>query len=162
MADLLKAKQIRSGHRTHVKKLISKISDITQMEDAKTTLAGLTKKQIVLEKCDAAIMDLLTESDEIDKEIEESSEYADSVMEGMTKLQIQIDTFDKKYDPKVSEHHSTHSSGREKPETQLKLPKFSIKEYNGSLLKWNSIWEQFEVSIDSNNSELSDINRGRL
>ena len=60
MADLLKAKQIRSGHRTHVKKLIGKISDVTQMEEAKTTLAALAKKQIILEKCDSNILEFLT------------------------------------------------------------------------------------------------------
>ena len=159
MADLLKAKQIRSGHRTHVKKLIGKISDVTQMEEAKTTLAALAKKQIILEKCDSNILEFLTESDEIDHEIEESSEHADSVIDGMTKLQMKIDTFNQKLSSKVSENHDIKSPViAKKPEAQLKLPKYDIKKYDGSLLKWNSFWEQFEVSVNSN-GELSDIKK---
>ena len=55
MAALVKSKRIRSGHCTHVMKLMEKgVTATTEkvMEDTKILLATLVRKQNVLEKCD--------------------------------------------------------------------------------------------------------------
>ena len=92
MTALVKSKQIRSGHRTHVMKLMEKVKRVTAttekaMEDTNILLATLVRKQNVLEKCDGDILDQIDEADEIGKEIEESSEFGDRVIEAITRFE---------------------------------------------------------------------------
>ena len=57
------------------------------MEVTKILLATLVRKQNVLGKCDGHILDQMDEADEIGKEIEESSEFGDRVIEAITRLE---------------------------------------------------------------------------
>ena len=43
-------------------------------------------------------------------------------------------------------------------DNQIRLPKLSLKEYDGSLLSWNSFWNQFDVSVHKN-VNLSDMRK---
>ena len=96
MAELLKFKQVRAGHRLHTSKLIEKskvsLKGNTALEDASKQLASLEKKQEILEKCDRDVMSKLTDENEIANEIEESSTYADNVFEAMTRLGLILNT----------------------------------------------------------------------
>ena len=60
---------------------------VDPMEASKMLLASLIKKQNILEKCDEGILELLTDDDEIGKEIEETSKFDDRIIEAMTKLE---------------------------------------------------------------------------
>ena len=94
MAALLKLKQVRNGHRTHTKKLMYKSeTDINYLQELKTLLASLKKKQETLENIDAEISQLLTEEDNIEKEIDESPEYTDRIIAENTKIELDIDRF---------------------------------------------------------------------
>ena len=99
MAALVKSKWIRSGHCTHVMKLMEKgVTATTEkmMEDTKILLATLVRKQNVLEKCDGDILDQIDEVDEIGKEIEESSEFGDRVIEAIIRLETYVDYMNRK------------------------------------------------------------------
>ena len=161
MAALVNSKQIRSGHRTHIMKLMGKVKGVTAttekaMEDTKILLATLVRKQNVFEKCDGDILNQIDEADEIGKEIEESSEFGDRVIEEITRLEIYVDYMNRK----VNEGPLDTKLVLSKPTTdnQIRLPKISLKEYDGSLLSWNSFWNQFDVSVHKN-VNLSDIQK---
>ena len=98
VADLTKLKQVRNGHRTHAIKLIDKIKKDSQMQlqDVKILLSSLIKKQQILEKCDENILELLSGEATINKEIENSSEFVDRMIEATTRLELTIDYINRK------------------------------------------------------------------
>ena len=143
-AELLKAKQIRSGHKTHAKKLMDKSLQVQQIEEIKVTLAALTRKQAVLEKCDSDILELLSDGDQIAAEVAESSDYADTLTECITKLQLKVEHFDKKAAESLLSDRNTDQKpvvAVKNSEAQIKLPKFQLKTYDGSLLTWSNFWD---------------------
>ena len=155
MAELLKLKQIRSGHRTHTKKLIERVSrskptDQMTSEASKILLATLTSKETVLEKCNSDILEYLSDEDLIAAEIEESSSFAEQLIEARTKLELNIQFFEKKVRAQVkNEDIQDKSNIDEKEKIQIKLPPISIGEYNGSLLTWGVFWDKFDVAVHS-------------
>ena len=153
MAGLAKLKQIRNGHRTHVIKLIDKVKDSTKGDEpvkaTKILLNSLIKKQKVLEKCDESILELLTEDGDVEKEIEDSSVFADRIIEATTKLELSLDYIQRKDSESVSPKPEKSRSSP-KTESQIKLPKITLKEYDGSLLSWNNFWSQYNVAVHKN------------
>ena len=95
MAELLKLKQIRSGHRTHTNKLVERAVNSppegkNAYDDTKILLATLIKKQQILEKCDGDILEKLENEADIGKEIEETSTYTERVIEARRKLELNV------------------------------------------------------------------------
>ena len=165
MAELLKFKQVRAGHRLHTSKLIEKskvsLKGNTALEDASKQLASLEKKQEILEKCDRDVMSKLTDEIEIANEIEESCTYADNVIEAMTRLGLTIEYVKEKMaTDKVSAAQGTiktegtrtgegdEPSVRKRTEGRIRLPKITLKEYDGSFLKWCNFWDQFDAAVN--------------
>ena len=75
-------KKVRDGHRTQAKKVMNKsLTDtpIPSLQELKVNLASLLKKQETLEKYDVDILQLLTEEDEVEKEVDETCIYAEDV-----------------------------------------------------------------------------------
>ena len=136
MAALLKLKQVRNVHRTRTKKLMDKSeTDINYLQELKTLLASLKKKQETLENIDAEILQLLTEEDDIEKEIDESSEYTDRIIAANTKIELDIDRFNRKMKEDVKPVSPiVEKKPWVKSESQINLPKITLKVYDGSLL----------------------------
>ena len=141
---------------------MDKSLQVKDIEEIKVTLAALTRKQTVLEKCDSDVLELLTEGNDIAAEVAESSDYADMLTECITKLQLKVEHFDRKAAESLRQ---TDDSADQKPvvpvkstESQIKLPKFQLKSYDGSLLTWSNFWDQFDAAVHTN-SELSDIQK---
>ena len=167
MAALQRLKQVRSGHHLHADKLIEKAllkvnnppKGPKTYDETQVLLASLKKKVEVIEKCDNDILDLLTEDDDISKEIMESSAYTDKTVEAVTKCELSL----KHYEQKVKED----TKQVEKPVivkkesesvVQMKLPPIQVGEYDGSLLTWSVFWDKFDVAIHSR-SDLADIQK---
>ena len=167
-ADLTKLKQVRNRHRTHAIKLFdkSKKDSQIQLQDVKILLSSLIKKQQILERCDENILELLTEEVTINEEIENSSVFADRMIEATTRLEITVDYINRKMaeetKPIIPDTKPIHVvepvATSKKSESQVKLPKITIKVYDGSLLTWINFWGLFEAAVH-NNSELSDIQK---
>ena len=150
MAELLKLKQVRNGHRTHAKKLMDKSlteTPIPSLQELKVSFASLLKKQETLEKYDVEILQLVMEDEEVEKEVDESRIYAGRIIEAKTKVESLIDIYVKKSKVVSTPENAVESKSFMKTESQIKLPKISLKIYDGSLLTWNNFWSQFEAVI---------------
>ena len=161
MMDLQRAKKVRDGHRVHADKLINKaVKDppkgTNMCDETEVLLATLKKKVDVIEKCDAEILDLTTEENDVAAEIENSSAYSDKITEAVTKLELTLKHFDKKKaaDSKPVVKTEPESSSN----MQIKLPAIKVGEYDGSLLTWSVFWDKFDVAIHSR-SDLADIQK---
>ena len=175
MAELVKLKKIRGGHRTPATKLIEKAvnnpstGQIT-LEDTQILLATITKKVEILEKCDSDILEKMAEGDDFGTEIEDSSGYMDRLIEAKTKLELTIGYINEKLAedraPKPPSQETKPTTKAEdtvlpavkKVGSQIKLPKIVIKEYGGSLLNWSNFWGKFNQSVDKQ-EDLSDIQK---
>ena len=153
MAGIQKLKQILNRQRTHVIKLIDKVKDSTKEDEpvkaTKILLNSLIKKKKVLEKCDESILELLTEDGDVEKEIEDSSVFADRIIEATTKLELSLDYIQRKDSESVSPKPEKPRSSP-KTESQIKLPKIPLNEYAGSLVSWNNFWSQYDVAVHKN------------
>ena len=163
MAELVKAKQVRAGHRMHTKKLIDKVTeDIMDcpnpLEELAKHLALLVKKQKILEKCDEIVMVL--------SEIETSPTYADNLIAAMTRLELNIEYIKEKNaagkntsfnETKFTPDSEVATTSKNKG-SHLKLPKMVLKEYDGSFLKWSCFWDQFDVAVNQDDN-LPDIQK---
>ena len=86
----------------------------------------------------------LTEEDDNETEIEFASQFADEIIEAITKLKWDADYIKKKMLEEV------------KPIVAPKDAKMPT--YDGSLFTWSTFWSQFEVTVHKN-SNLSDIKK---
>ena len=184
MSELTKLKQVRAGHRTHVKKLIDKAKSAppkdSNLDDAAVSLATLEKKESILAKLDQDILALLGDTDEISKEIEDTSDFTDGLTEVTTKLRLTVEYHKKLVEqqfkpprPESPSHSRSPSPTADQSTTHnvrnstvaqkksgglIRKPKIVLKEYDGSFLKWNNFWEQFETAIH-NDDDVSDIEK---
>ena len=150
----------------HANKLIEKAlhdppSGEKVYDGTKILFATLSKKQDVLEKCNGDILELLTDEQEIIKEIEEATEFTDKMIEAKTKLELTIQHIERKekLKPKTLKTESDEDEPVVKEKKiQIKLPSIQISEYNGSLLTWNVFWDKFDVAVHSR-SDLADIQK---
>ena len=135
MAELTKLKQVRNGHRTHTKKLMDKSDTDINLHELKTLLSSLEKKQATLEKIDENILNLLTEDNDIENEIDESSNYTDRILAAKTKVELEIERIHRKMKEDVTPLSPiVERKPVIKSEIQIKLPKITLKVYDGSLL----------------------------
>ena len=152
MTEVQKLKQIRAGHKLHVSNMMGKCKT-ENLEEAKILLATMKRKQTMLEGLDNQIMEHLTVEADIMKEIKDTSEFHEGLMGATTKLEMSIEWITEKMSEGTRQSEDVkpvvtgaHSAPKIKSETQIKLPKITLKEYDGSLLQWTSFWDQFEAS----------------
>ena len=158
MAEALKkAKDVRDGHRAIAKRrmgeadaLLEELADkgtvdVTKLAQAKLTLAG---KMETLRKLDEAILDVLTDAEDIAKEIEEADDFNHEMCARLVRVERAL-----------SESSSSKLSGSE-PATRshAKLPKLNLPTFNGDLTSWMTFWDSYEVAVHENKS-LSDVEK---
>ena len=172
MATVGKLKQIRNGHRLHADKLIKKSDELPKGEKAveETTilLTTLMKKMEILEKCDADVMEQLTDEVEITEEIENTTEHNDKMFSAIAKTELALKYFAEKgkgtvakkevNDDEDDDGQTSTSKGKKSGKISIKLPNLEVGEYDGSHLNWSSFWDKFEVAIDSR-EDLTDVQK---
>lgn len=109
------------------------------------------------------------EDEEIEKEIEETSELKAEIQERIVNIELAIPSTDSASEDKENSFSSSASvnlskksdkSGkRTKKITQIvKLPKLVIKNFSGNHAEYQAFWDSFKAAIHSNES-LNDIEK---
>ena len=113
---------------------------------------SLQEKLDVLKTLDSEILDLVE-----DEAVEEEIEQADTFKEGIYATIIRIDKY---CAPPNTSATPTAIEPRDTTEStpRVRLPKLTIKPFNGDLTAWTAFWDSYESSIH-NNPSLSDIDR---
>ena len=172
MAD--RKKKSRGGHRASASRVLNQVYEMIGDPDLnhEQSHQALTGKLEVLNKLDSEILELLDE-DELADEIEQADTFTD-------KIQLAIIDIDEALKGDVnpvgrsalegeSSIMTTHASpltvsttGPSSTESadvpEVKLPKLTLKQFNGDLTNWTTFWDSFESSIH-NNTGLSNINK---
>ena len=102
MSDITKKKQSRKGHRAYTIKTLVKVKGLMEssspgvaVELAQLKLT-LTEKIETIKKLDESIVDLLEKSEDVESEIETSSEFVTDVYGGIAAIDDPLKKLDKK------------------------------------------------------------------
>ena len=171
----------RRAYRNHLKKLVSKVTEITELFDSNssskpdsTTLTDLreqlVRKQTILTELDNKISALITDEDELEREIIESEDYCSLMATNIARIarlleacRISEPSVDRPPPPVSTESRdpidSRATSGdsrrdlaavHPKPQDITRLPKLTIPVFSGDILNWQSFWDCFETAVHDN------------
>ena len=155
-------RRIRGGHRAYATKLVKESTGLLQnaavsgddkirMENELfTNLKTLEDKRSELKELDGQVASLVEGEKELEDEIVATGDYNRSVLKSIVELERYLGQ------GKGNKLNSDSSSGHAK--TQAKLPKLTLKKYNGDPLQYQTFWDSFESAVH-NNAALDDISK---
>ena len=153
---LAKKKRIRAGHRASTTRTLTKVNDALAAE-AKLSQLRLTieEKLGTLKLLDSEIVEL-TEEDALATEIEQVDDYKSEIYAALVRI-------DKALKLTTSPAPPTSAPTREitparAPAPSVRLPKLSIKPFNGDITQLTTFWDSFKSAIHENPT-LSDIDK---
>ena len=161
MAEALaKKKRVRGRHRSSATRLIQQVNEVVTAGDtAEPNVARLRQLKLSLEeklrtltRMDEEIVDLV-DDDAIQEEIEQADIfkeriYAATIMIGEPNSRRSTPPGDVDEDREASHSRGAH----------VRLPKLTIRPFNGDITNWTTFWDSFESAIDSN-SGLTEIDK---
>ncbi len=112
----------------------------------------LKEKLEVLKSLDVEVLEL-TEEDALAQEIEEADAYKEEIYTGIARLE----EFKRHVVTVADTPRGPPGAGRTPAGNRVKLPKLSIRPFNGKLTDWTSFWDTYQSAI--HNSELSNIDK---
>ena len=129
------------------------------MTKLKQCKAALEEKLDTVKQLDADILDEVDETD-VENEIGQADVFTEKVQRAIIDATSAITA----KEVPVRGHSSIVTPPPPPPPTlptattRVKLPKLSLKRFNGDLTKWSTFWDSFESSIHQN-SDLSSIDK---
>lgn len=159
---LAKKKRIRAGHRASATRTLAKANGALAAEtadEAKLSQLKLTleEKLGTLKLLDDDIVELI-EEEALATEIEQADDFKGEIYAAL----VRIDKVLKRTTPAspptpptVAAHEATLTRA---PGPSVRLPKLSIKPFNGDITQWTTFWDSFKSAIHENPT-LSDIDK---
>ena len=150
MADLATLKRTRGGHRAAATRSVKEVSDVFGASPGPDAIKlgqlkqGLQDTFDSLKKFDEQILPLV-DPGAMDKEIEDSERIKDELFLAMSTVDHALSIL-----PHPAPAGS--SSPVRPPTVSAKLPKLTLKSFNGSLVAWTSFWDSFKSSVHDNPS----------
>ena len=144
----------RSGHRSHVTKVIGKVavelpkeSTTPIQQEIHAHKVSLLEKLDVLKLLDDDILEYLSDPDEIEEEIENAGEFRHKIHACLTTIESYMDDHAK---PAKSTSMSPLPAAT-KTKT-AKLSNIKIEDFHGNPLKFESFWDCFNSAVHSDDS----------
>ena len=165
MADAEKKVNIRRGHRSYVTKLLKTSDELIKGYQPGQELDQKLQqqKQILQERLDTLktldeqILELVEDETKIATEIEETADFDERIYECMVKIDSILCLKQEKPDP-VNQHPVLAATAGQSATKSTRLPKLVLKKFNGEAYQWQSFWDSFSSSADTNDS-LSDVEK---
>ena len=170
MAEELAKKRtkIQGGHRAYVKRVLDDVG--TTLEDYNQSrkqkllqlMITLNEKLETLKNLDEQILESCRD-DDIEAEILEAGSFREQVHECLIKIDevLTVQETPTLTQDNASEGHSSHDSSLLEPKIKAKLPRLSLKKFNGNPLHWQSWWDCFNSAVHSNDSLMNIYWKGK-
>lgn len=151
---LTKNKTIREGQRAHATKVLASVDEVlTEYDGSRSAKDRITRlsitlneKLVTLKALDESMLSAV-EDGETESEIE-SENFRGQIHEALVKLQSCQVVHDQQENPQSQEtHRETKSSGN-----KSKLPKLTLKKFNGNPKRWQEWWDSFCVAVHDNSA----------
>lgn len=158
--ELARKKRVRAGHKASATKMITKAEEMLARAEAPDPLAlkqfgmSLREKLDVIKALDGEILERVEET-----ELADEIDQADLYKEKIYTMLIKIDgiTAAVTAPPRARETvPATPSAGP--PSHKVRLPKLTIKPFNGNVTAWTTFWDSYKSTIHENR-DLSDIEK---
>ena len=178
-------KKVRGGHRASATRTLAKANDTLaetskDVSKLKQLKLALENKADTLKKLDEEVLEK-TPDDELDEEIQQADMFAEDIQLAIVQLSSALEEVEtagshanggtptSRRTPSTSpppaplefsvprvrtDPVTTYGSGT----TKVKLPKLSLKRFNGDMSKWMSFWDSFN-STAHQNPVLSNIDK---
>ena len=164
MADAKKMVNIRRGHRSYITKLIKTSNEIIKGYQPGQELDQKLQQQkrILQERLDTfqtldeQILELVENETKIATakiatEIEEAADFNERIYECMVKIASILCLRQEKPDP-VNQHSVLAATAGQSAAKFTRLPKLVLKKFYGEVYQWQSFWDSFSSSADTNDS----------
>ena len=153
MSEITKKKQSRNGHRTYARKVLAKVKSLVEnvqpeaaveLTQLKLSLKG---KLETIMKLDETILDMLEKSEDIEQEIESSSEFVSDIHGGIAAIDNALKKIEEKKlaVPKENAENTPVSSPNSIYNTRVKLPKLEVRKFSGKIQDWQEFWEPLKA-----------------
>ena len=161
--ELAKKKRVRAGHKASATRMIGNAEELLKTAGSDvlrlTQLSRSLKEKLdVLTTLDGDIINLVDEGS-VGDEIEQADTFKEGIYSTLVKIEkycapppVAPPTTVPTPPTTLSPATASESSSR------VRLPKLTIRPFNGDLTAWTTFWESYESSIHKNAS-LSDIDR---
>ena len=179
--NLVRKKRVRAGHRASTTRIIAQARENMEQEERNTAaltqqMTALKTKLDLLTALDAEILELTLNEDEIAQEIEHADTCKAQLQTMVFELEGALKTKGKDASTLEVQPCSTESSRSSSPvlsrhsscqpaqenganrRPRIKLPKLTLRKFNGDITQWSSFWDSFNTAIHSN-TELSNIDK---
>ena len=162
MGDAKKKVNISQGHRSYVTKLLKTSDELIRKgyqpaQELDQTLQQqkriLQERLDTLKALDEQILELVEDETKTATEIEEAADFN----ECMVKIDSILCLKQGKPDP-VNQHPVLAATAGQSATKSTHLTKLVVKKFNGEAYQWQSFWDSFSSSVDTNES-LSDVDK---
>ena len=143
---------------TQVNKLLKEDKvDLARLAQLKLSLQ---EKLETLKQLDSEVLELFADEKGLDAEIQSADEYKDGIYSAM----VGIDELSMKLKPPaVATPRPTDTVHIAAPpvaeqENCIKLPKLTIRQFDGDITQWTTFWDSYESAIHANTS-LTDVDK---
>lgn len=162
---LTRKRRIRAGHRGSATKILQKVDGLMAGAGPGDTIDTLKLAQLnlslqekleTLKQLDNEILELTEEGDLVN-EIEQADSFKEGIYEAIARIEkLRVTT------PTTPSATPTAPRSTERTEdvggNRVKLPKLTLKPFNGDITTWTTFWDSYESAIH-NNEALSDIDK---
>ena len=186
-ALLARKRKVRAGHRASITRFINQATTAMGADEVDTDQLSLIKQMLVekvetLRVLDGEMADIVPEN-ELEAEIQGADEYNERVYGVLTKLKkalgpsttlssaalaspapppsVELPT---PPDPPTTEPRTIPTESHAAVVTttpttdRVKLPKISLPQFRGNLMKWTAFWDSFTSAVHTND-QLSEIDK---
>ena len=117
----------------------------------------LQERLDTLKNLDEQILELVEDETKITTEIEEAADFNERIYECMVKIDSILCLKQEKPDP-MNQHPVLATTAGQSATKSTRLPKLILKKFNGEAYQWQSFWDSFSSSVNTNES-LSDVEK---
>ena len=149
-------KRVRGGQRTSVTRTLHQIETALTGEPDVSRITALkmaiTEKLKSLSTLDDDIANLIEDEAELATDIEQADDYKQRIYTAI----VSIDKAVAPTPPTGPAPHRDRASARDDPlpdaASRVKLPKLTIRSFDGDITRWTSFWDSYKSAIHDNRS----------
>ena len=159
MEAIDKLKGSRKAYRAHLTRIWGKLEELDltlpATDETTTTVTSyidqIKHKAESIQQLDSRIQSTLTESSDIERDVLDSLDIHDTIIEKMTRLKRFLEKANATV-PTATTPATPISDDTARPTTASRLPKLDLPRYSGDPLGWQTFWDSFEAAVHSNSN----------
>ena len=160
---LVRKRRVRAGHRGVVTKRLQEVNEVLAAIESGATAdpsklvpfkLTLQEKLDTLKRLDNEILDLVEDDMALVQEIEQADAFNQDIYEALVKIERHNTT------PSHSGTGTGHAPGEPRTHSisRAKLPKLTLRAFDGDLTSWTTFWDSYEAAVHKN-PDLSEIDK---